>query len=278
LSNLRCSQLAREWNVSPIGTAASFDALLLVAAPQPWPKDAKELPSLQHGPDAWGEATTRVQLVTGAEANDLTVAEYRADGGPFGGYVSDHLDGTVVLVCCHGRRDVCCGGDGTRLALELERTPSRPFRVLRTSHLGGHRFAPTALVLPQGTMWAFADADFLVGVVTRSIQVEQAMPRYRGCTGLADPAAQVADAGALLLHGWGWLDEPRSVEVEAGQDGVSDVLLRSAAGVYRALVGVRRLVPAPPCGEPAACDAAPTQPEYELLAIRSELTGVSAPG
>jgi hypothetical protein len=67
-----------------------------------------------------------------------------------------------VLVCTHGRRDRCCGSMGTELALELVADPDRlgPLaRARRTSHTGGHRFAPTAMVLPDGTGWAFADMD-----------------------------------------------------------------------------------------------------------------------
>ena len=51
--------------------------------------------------------------------------------------------------------DRCCGSLGTALAQELLADPLQlgdDVRVWRTSHTGGHRFAPTALVLPQGTV------------------------------------------------------------------------------------------------------------------------------
>ncbi|MEL7208211.1 MAG: sucrase ferredoxin, partial [Actinomycetota bacterium] len=48
-----------------------------------------------------------------------------------------------LLVCTHGTRDRCCGKRGTNLFRALiDRVPPDT-RVWRTSHTGGHRFAPT---------------------------------------------------------------------------------------------------------------------------------------
>ena len=38
-------------------------------------------------------------------------------------------------------------------------------RLWRTSHTGGHRFAPTAIALPSASLWAWADAALLAQVV-----------------------------------------------------------------------------------------------------------------
>jgi hypothetical protein len=56
--------------------------------------------------------------------------------------------------------------------------------VWRTSLTGGHRFAPTALLLAEGTLWADLDLDLLVGVSDRSLDVDEAARLYRGCAGL----------------------------------------------------------------------------------------------
>lgn len=237
-------------------------------APLPWPPDAKAHPLIQDSNAR--DVTSRVQLITGAGATGIEIARYRAEPGPFGGYTSDELDGSVLLVCCHGRRDVCCGGAGTRVASDLECRESKPFRTVRTSHLGGHRFAPTALVLPEGTMWAHANADLLTGIVTRSLPVERAMPHYRGCTGFGSPEAQVADAGALLLNGWEWLDAPRESTIVNRTESTTLVHVNGTTASYRALVGVRRIVPSPTCGDEQVTESTPTQTEYELLAIRPE--------
>lgn len=61
----------------------------------------------------------------------------------------------LVLVCAHGQRDRCCALLGAPVAQRLAETGRG--RVLRTTHLGGHRFAPTGLVLPLGLMYGRMD-------------------------------------------------------------------------------------------------------------------------
>lgn len=55
---------------------------------------------------------------------------------------------SVLLVCANARRDICCAVRGRPIALEL--AALRPGRVWECTHLGGHRFAPTGIVLPLG--------------------------------------------------------------------------------------------------------------------------------
>ena len=55
----------------------------------------------------------------------------------------------TLLLCAQGTHDVCCGGDGTRLALAVEEAVEGSalpgdVRVVRVSHTGGHRFARRA--------------------------------------------------------------------------------------------------------------------------------------
>lgn len=71
--------------------------------------------------------------------------------------VSASLPGLVVeeaphlLVCANGKRDACCAVVGRPVAAAAAET--HPERVWETTHLGGHRFAPTAVTLPSG--WTF---------------------------------------------------------------------------------------------------------------------------
>jgi hypothetical protein len=54
----------------------------------------------------------------------------------------------VLLICANSRRDVCCSVRGRPVALEA--AIQRPGQVWECSHTGGHRFAPTGVLLPQG--------------------------------------------------------------------------------------------------------------------------------
>jgi hypothetical protein len=74
--------------------------------------------------------------------------------------MSEPLPGRVVadpllLVCTHGRRDRCCALDGRALTKALVAAGEPD--VWESSHLGGHRFAPTALVLPTGYLYGRLD-------------------------------------------------------------------------------------------------------------------------
>ena len=169
--------------------------------------------------------------------------------------VAEGVDaGRHVLVCTHGTRDTCCGSLGTRLATALPGLGAG-VSVWRTSHTGGHRFAPTALLLPEGSAWAYLDLDTLVGISDRTLDLAEAVRRYRGCTGLDGAEVQAAEREALRAVGWSWLDHRRTGIVLERADGRTRVRLDGVAPdgcriVFTATVEVARLVPVPDCGKP----------------------------
>jgi hypothetical protein len=57
----------------------------------------------------------------------------------------------LFLVCTHGARDRCCALLGMPVFRAL--SEAAPGRVLRSSHQGGHRYAPTLIVLPWGLQY-----------------------------------------------------------------------------------------------------------------------------
>ncbi|WP_030038964.1 sucrase ferredoxin, partial [Streptomyces resistomycificus] len=59
-----------------------------------------------------------------------------------------HTGGPLALVCTNGKRDRCCALLGRPLAAEL--AASGVEGAWEVTHLGGHRFSPTLLVLPYG--------------------------------------------------------------------------------------------------------------------------------
>lgn len=63
----------------------------------------------------------------------------------------------LLLLCTNGRRDACCAALGRPVARELARDVRYRDSVMESSHLGGHRFAPGAIQLPQG--WAHGRLD-----------------------------------------------------------------------------------------------------------------------
>ncbi len=84
-----------------------------------------------------------------------------------------------LLVCANGKRDACCAIVGRPVAAAAADT--HPDRVWETTHLGGHRFAPTAVVLPSG--WTFGRltpenaAPTLESVAAEIVPIESARGR-----------------------------------------------------------------------------------------------------
>jgi hypothetical protein len=61
----------------------------------------------------------------------------------------------LTLVCTNGKRDQCCAIDGRALINHLAGVPD----VWECSHIGGHRFAPVVLHLPDGHVYGRVSAD-----------------------------------------------------------------------------------------------------------------------
>ncbi|WP_016910113.1 sucrase ferredoxin [Streptomyces xiaopingdaonensis] len=120
----------------------------------------------------------------------------------------------LALVCTNGRRDLCCARLGRPHAEELSATADA--EVWEVSHLGGHRFAPTLLVLPYGYAYGRATADSARRVLAAA---RRGRVLGEGCRGRSawDRTGQAADL-ALRSH----LGEERedAVDVlETGDDG-----------------------------------------------------------
>ncbi len=117
-----------------------------------------------------------------------------------------------VLVCTQGTHDICCGSDGVRLSGDLARTLPA-VDVYRVSHTGGHRFAPTAMTMPDGRMWAWLDVDDIARIFDRSGDHTDLAQRCRGWWG-ADPGAPQA-AEVAVFERLGWAARPTGVSGES---------------------------------------------------------------
>lgn len=102
---------------------------------------------------------------------------------------------SVVLVCTNGKRDLCCAVRG-RPVLDAA-AAAEPDRVWEVSHIGGHRFAPTAIHLPTGQTFGRLSPDD--GVTLARAGRSGTLPahlfdhlHHRGRTDLK-PAARVAE-------------------------------------------------------------------------------------
>ena len=153
--------------------------------------------------------------------------------------------GPIVLVCSHGRRDACCARLGLPLFDALG-SYIAPERLWQASHLGGHRFAPNVLVLPQGVQLGRIPVERTEEVAGLLANDRIPLDLYRGRT-LYSPPVQVAEIAIRSHGGFDGLADVRFVSLE-------DDLVRFAtpAGEFAARVE-ERLGPV----IPASCGAEP---------------------
>ena len=69
----------------------------------------------------------------------------------FHGESGERLEAPRYFVCTNGQRDLCCARFGLPVYNKLREQVGE--RVWQVTHLGGHRFAPNVLVLPQGVLY-----------------------------------------------------------------------------------------------------------------------------
>lgn len=104
----------------------------------------------------------------------------------------------ALLVCTHGTRDQCCAISGRPLARDLaERWPAATWEC---THLGGHRFAPTFAVLPDGAVYGRVPDGQGVSVVEDHLAGRVRGELLRGVS-LLDPPEQAAVAAEHRASG-----------------------------------------------------------------------------
>ncbi|WP_288832372.1 sucrase ferredoxin [uncultured Corynebacterium sp.] len=119
----------------------------------------------------------------------------------------------LVLVCTHAKRDRCCAIKGRPLVNEIERR--YPFQegrdvVWETSHMKGHRFAATLLLMPWGYSFGRMNLEATEAMLADAMRGIFFVPGNRG-RGIYSPLGQAAEiAVAAHLAGQG-------VRVQYGQ-------------------------------------------------------------
>jgi hypothetical protein len=151
------------------------------------------------GPRAWALADTRpgterVQWGSWTRPEDLRDLDLAADipvtaarSGPQ----------RLALICTNGKRDLCCAVRGRPVAHALAATGS--WDSWECSHLGGHRFAATMMLLPTGDMFGWLDPHSAVAVVERFDAGQFLLPHYRGRSGQPLPVQAALHAAAVRL-------------------------------------------------------------------------------
>ncbi|MEX3505189.1 sucrase ferredoxin [Corynebacterium sp. LK2510] len=137
----------------------------------------------------------------------------------------------LALICTHAKRDRCCAIKGRPLIMEMERR--YPFHegrdvVWETSHIKGHRFAATLMLMPWGYSFGRMNLEATEAMLADAMRGTFFVPGNRG-RGIFSPPAQAAEiAVASRLAGEGHKLEygQLSVDEEHSADGCATVVLR----------------------------------------------------
>jgi hypothetical protein len=178
--------------------------------------------------------------------------EFNADSiDKVAGIVKSYLAGEVpdcetenqptrdILVCTHGSHDMCCARYGNpfyaqarALVSELE---LNDVRVWKSSHFGGHRFAPTAIDLPDGRYYGNLDRTSFQSILTRTGDIECLNKVYRGWGILPNPV-QVLERKLIMLYGWDWFNykvASKIIDLDPKNDAfLAEITFANADGTY----------------------------------------------
>jgi hypothetical protein len=235
----RCSLLALAGDEPLAGTAPQARRWVCVEQRGAWPSDLTEHPEpalaalartpgwrllLIRRPGRRGErgASLRVFLADTAPGRSR-VTTFTVDGpeelagvelpGPDEPLPGSPVADPLLLVCTHGRRDRCCAVDGRALALSVVDACEQ--HVWECSHLGGHRFAPTALVLPTGYAYGRLDPATAIAARKAAFPGEVDTTRCRGRSTWS-PAGQVAELAVRAATGMRDADALQVTDVAGG--------------------------------------------------------------
>jgi hypothetical protein len=172
----------------------------------------------------------------------------------------------LYLVCTHGRHDRCCARHGVAFHKQLvEAAPDAD--VWQCSHLGGHRFAATALYLPAGLHYGRLQPDEALDMVEAHDRGElYHLGRFRGQTRYAAPV-QTAEGWLREQESVLSLEGPQLVAVEAPADTLQASRFRTPDGKYH------RLTVAPRTGKVprmTSCDASASELPGWYYVVRHE--------
>src|SRR5215207_7769851 len=217
-----CSVVSKGAKEDPAGCGQPFDRYLGIEVAPPWNDDVTESPRF---PQGLREAVERAQhagvIVPLVEA----LAEGPDSLSRFGRYEENTSHVRDILVCTHGSHDACCGKFGypayETLRYGYAGASKRQLRVWRTSHIGGHRFAPTLIDFPEGRYWGHLEPVALEKLVLRRGPVSGLGRFYRGWAGLSGKFEQIAEREIFVREGWKWtryLKSGRTLEADENED------------------------------------------------------------
>ena len=206
--NSFCSQFSQSAGIPLHGSATQAQVWILLEHSEKWPAQWLQGNTLPPNVQSWTHSleeqipNSRVAFIKKPKPNSskalfLAVTDpseprlYHFEWNDYNdllrldllGVLNGNTSGSLVpnslcCVCTHGLRDRCCAKFGlpvySAFSSELELDP------WEITHLGGHRFAATAIIFPSGIMYGYLTPQLapIISEATRNDSLH--LPNYRG--------------------------------------------------------------------------------------------------
>ncbi len=180
-----------------------------------------------------------------------------------------------IMVCTHMERDPCCGHFGPPIHQALRtHFDTAEMRTWQVSHVGGHRYCPNLISLPDGRYWGRMEINQLDHFVNQTGDFNHLSGQYRGWAALSPPA-QIVEKAAFEQEGWSWITFRKTAslsEVEDAEDRFHvSIHYRNddESGTYEGIVQLAKPVRAlkSECGSSTDEPAYKAAPQYELVEL-----------
>lgn len=122
----------------------------------------------------------------------------------------------VLFICTNGKKDQCCAVHARKIVDELRPNPELTGQIYEASHVGGHRFAPTGVLLPFGVMVGRLTTDSVVSILNDAWAGNIDPHNLRGRTS-QPPFAQLAEIEVRKLTGIKQIDALDVVVLKGGK-------------------------------------------------------------
>jgi hypothetical protein len=240
-----CSDNSRQSGEEIIGSATNYQTYILVECPPPWTSEAlssrwvpENLQMLvkEIKKDKLPIVVLLIANNSSHKAENTTLLIYQRKEGLSLGYhkqefqlenieqaatfikkwlrggFCDRIETNTtrdILVCTHGSHDRCCARYGNPFFFHAIASVTNlgldNVRIWKSSHFGGHRFAPTAIDFPEARYYGALDQESFQRILTRTGDIERLNQVYRGWGMLPNPI-QVLERELILRHGWDWFN------------------------------------------------------------------------
>lgn len=196
-------------------------------APDTFSKEGyKKILFFQVDPKNVGNFSRKEFSVPTSQRNELITSLFENEDYNFSKYQIIDSNIRDIFICGHMAKDYCCGtfGDAlyqaTKQFLLDHKDEYSQVRVWQTSHLKGHKFAPTVIDFPEGRFWAHMNQDILFNQVLpidKQSSLSHLKLHIRGLAG-TNNYGQVAERELFLLHGPSWRHVKKTIEIVANPE------------------------------------------------------------